>query len=49
MIRPLRRYHYYVWRLLALLLPLLFILAILWRPVQKDEREHGEYPKAEKP
>jgi hypothetical protein len=32
MIRPLRRYHYYLWRVLAILLPVLFILAILWRP-----------------
>ena len=33
MIRPLRRYHYYLWRMLALLLAVVFILAILWRPV----------------
>jgi hypothetical protein len=32
MIRPLRRYHYYLWRFLAVLLVLGFILAILWRP-----------------
>jgi hypothetical protein len=32
MIRPLRRYHYYLWRFLALLLVAGFILAILWRP-----------------
>jgi hypothetical protein len=33
MIRPLRRYHYYLWRFLAVLLVVGFILAILWRPV----------------
>ena len=32
MIRPLRRYHYYMWRFLAVLLIVGFILAILWRP-----------------
>ena len=32
MIRPLRRYHYYLWRFLAVLLFAGFILAILWRP-----------------
>jgi len=32
MTRPLRRYHFYLWRFLAVLLVVCFILAILWRP-----------------
>ena len=45
MIRPLRRYHYYLWRFLALLLVVGFILAILWRPVvisSPNEPESGD-------
>ena len=34
MIKPLRTYHYFLWRLLAVLLPVLFILAISWRPIK---------------
>jgi hypothetical protein len=33
MIRPLRKYHLAVWRFLAVLLPLVFIAAILVRPL----------------
>ena len=32
MIRPLRKYHFFIWRLAAFLLPLLFFLAIWLRP-----------------
>lgn len=32
MIRPLRTYHYFTWRLLAVALPLVFVIAILRRP-----------------
>jgi hypothetical protein len=33
MIKPLRKYHYIVWRLWAILLPLAFVVAITVRPV----------------
>ncbi|MBA4054891.1 MAG: hypothetical protein C0490_09280 [Marivirga sp.] len=32
MIRPLRKYHFVIWRFLALVLPLVFIAAIIARP-----------------
>lgn len=32
MIRPLRKYHFLIWRILAVVLPVVFILAILFRP-----------------
>lgn len=44
MIRPLRRYHYYLWRFLALLLVVGFILAILWRPVSIPSPNEPESP-----
>jgi len=36
MIKPLRTYHFFIWRILALVLPILFVLAILLRPESKD-------------
>lgn len=35
MIRPLRNYHFIAWRILAVLLPVVFILAIFWRTERK--------------
>ena len=32
MIRPLRSYHFFIWRVLALVLPVVFCLAIVLRP-----------------
>ena len=34
MIKPLRKYHYMVWRLGAVLLPIAFVVAIIVRPAQ---------------
>jgi hypothetical protein len=33
MIKPLRKYHFMVWRFLAVLLPLAFVVAITVRPI----------------
>jgi hypothetical protein len=32
MIRPLRSYHFFIWRVLAVVLPVVFCLAIVLRP-----------------
>jgi len=32
MIRPLRRYHFFIWGILAVFLPIMFCLAIFLRP-----------------
>lgn len=32
MIKPLRKYHFFTWRILAVLLPVMFVAAILLRP-----------------
>ncbi len=32
MIKPLRKYHFFIWRILAVLLPVTFVAAILLRP-----------------
>lgn len=32
MIRPLRKYHFFIWRILAFLLPIIFVAAIVFRP-----------------
>jgi hypothetical protein len=32
MIKPLRKYHFVLWRCFAFLLPLLFVLSIVFRP-----------------
>lgn len=32
MIRPLRKYHFFIWRILTVVLPVVFMLAILFRP-----------------
>jgi len=32
MIKPLRKYHFAIWQLLAVLLPLFFIMAVVIRP-----------------
>jgi hypothetical protein len=37
MIRPLRKYHYYIWRILLMVLTLTFALSLLWRPNTKTE------------
>jgi hypothetical protein len=43
MIRPLRTYHFYMWQGLAVLLPVIFCLAIVLRPDSPSE-----YGKVEK-
>ena len=35
MIRPLRKYHFIVWRVFALVLPIAFTMALVLRPVSK--------------
>lgn len=32
MIRPLRKYHFFIWRIIAVMLPVIFFLAIVFRP-----------------
>lgn len=42
MIRPLRNFHFITWRLIALVLPVVFILAITLRPyIAKKVRNTG--------
>lgn len=41
MIRPLRKYHFAIWRFLAVLLPLVFIAAILVRPPGQSAHKYG--------
>jgi hypothetical protein len=36
MIKPLRKYHFYIWRMLAIALPVIFALAIFFRPDSPD-------------
>lgn len=36
MIRPLRKYHFIVWRVFALVLPIGFTMALVLRPISKD-------------
>lgn len=40
MIRPLRKYHFYIWRILAVVLPVIFMLAILFRPDSISKYDH---------
>lgn len=42
MIRPLRTYHFYLWRCLALTLPLIAILAVVNRPMSASEAGFNE-------
>jgi hypothetical protein len=37
MIKPLRRYHFTLWRILAVVMPFLFILAIWLRPDSRSD------------
>ena len=39
MIKPLRKYHFVIWHFLALLLPLFFIMALLFRPSDRSSAE----------
>ena len=41
MIKPLRKYHFVIWHILAVLLPLFFIAAILFRPVTPSWKAIG--------
>jgi hypothetical protein len=43
MIRPLRSYHFFIWRVLAVVLPVLFCLAIVLRP--KSRPGYGKVKK----
>src|SRR5690242_12024848 len=36
MIRPLRKYHFQIWRSLALVLPMAFVLALVLRPISQN-------------
>lgn len=42
MIRPLRKYHFILWRCLAVALPLLFVLAIVFRPPSHEIHYEAE-------
>ncbi len=42
MIRPLRKYHFVLWRCLALVLPLMFVLAIVFRPGSIETQNASE-------
>ena len=42
MIKPLRKYHLVIWLVLALLLPLFFAMAILFRPSDTSSIETGD-------
>ena len=39
MIRPLRRCHFFIWRILVVVFPILFCLAILLRPASTSEHD----------
>lgn len=45
MIRPLRRYHFFIWRILAVVLPVIFMLTILLRPdsISKYDRVKNDF------
>ncbi len=40
MIRPLRKYHFLVWRVFALVLPIAFTMALVLRPISKNSLPH---------
>jgi hypothetical protein len=42
MIRPLRRYHFFVWRIVAVILPILFIAALYFRPTHRVDYKRSE-------
>jgi hypothetical protein len=42
MIKPLRTVHFWVWRVIAIMLPLLFLLALIFRPAIIREVEATE-------
>jgi hypothetical protein len=42
MTRSLRKIHFYWWRIVALLLPVLFFLSIWWRPANHIEKAQSE-------
>ena len=42
MIRPLRKYHFTIWSILAVLLPLVYIVAILVRPPGQSTVKYGD-------
>ena len=42
MIRPLRKYHFAIWSILAVLLPMVFIVAILVRPPGQSAPTYGD-------
>jgi hypothetical protein len=42
MVKPLRKYHYMIWRLLAILLPFVFIMAIVVRPAIYSTEKTGD-------
>jgi hypothetical protein len=37
MIRPLRKFHFYLWRIWGIVLPLCFIFALLFRPASPNQ------------
>ena len=39
MIKPLRTFHFFLWRIVALVIPVLFALAVIFRPTS-SERDH---------
>jgi hypothetical protein len=39
MIKPLRAYHFFIWRVLVLIVPALFILAIAFRPASLSKNK----------
>ena len=41
MIKPLRKYHFVIWHILAVLLPLFFIAAIVFRPFAPSGKAIG--------
>jgi hypothetical protein len=40
MIKPLRSVHFIVWRVLALVIPIAFVLALLFRPKRQAEQKN---------
>jgi hypothetical protein len=42
MTRSLRKYHYYIWRMLGAVLVLSFVLAVLWLPKTKHLPNQSE-------
>jgi hypothetical protein len=40
MIKPLRKYHFFIWRILAIVLPVIFTLSLLFRPDTISNYDH---------